>query len=142
CLQAGMSDFVTKPIRMTDLEKSIAQFFSLDPISTQEETGATVEQSVLDRKVLQQHYGDDEDFKAYFLNLLSSELVEARTNLLQQPTDKESVARMLHKLNGSTSTVRLNILATTVAHGEEILENDFDFTSGAQSVDAEIEKAI
>ena len=142
CLQAGMSDFVTKPIRMTDLEKSIAQFFSLDPISTQEETGATDEQSVLDRKVLQQHYGDDEDFKAYFLNLLSSELVEARTNLLQQATDKESVARLLHKLRGTASTVGLHILASTVARVEQMLKDDLDFTSGVQSVDAEIEKAM
>lgn len=142
CLQAGMSDFVAKPIRMVDLENSIAQFFSLHPIKKEEREKVTDTHIILDMTILQQHYGNDQEFKDYFLNLLLDELKEVKNKLQFQILDKVSLEALLHKLKGTASTVGLNILTFIVAEVEQKIINDMDFTLGVQTIKEEIEKAI
>jgi len=144
CLQAGMSDFVAKPIRITALENSIAQFFGEQFVNKNVQENSVDAQVALDMIILQQHYGDDEDFKLYFLNLLVEELKIAKDDLeLHTVIDNtDSLKRLLHKLKGTAGTVGLNILTTIVADVEQKVLNDMDFTMGVQMVKEEIEKGI
>lgn len=138
CMEAGMSTFLAKPIRMSDLEQALVENLegSEDLRIGQEENIAT-----LDLLVLKEHYGDDEDFKKYFLNLIVEELKTSKEHILQHKEGNELKA-VLHKLKGTTASVGLKKLASIVANAEHKIMEGTDVSAELQEVGLEIDNGV
>lgn len=141
CLEAGMTDFLAKPIRINDLESTLKPFLEGLRAGTVPSSASQI--SDFDIQVIEEHFGEDEEFKKYFLNLIVEELESAGKNLLQAYLDRETtnLNMVLHKLKGTSSSVGLKKLADEVTKLEKSSMNGMDLDQGMNSVELEIEKA-
>ncbi|MCA5005792.1 response regulator [Sphingobacterium bovistauri] len=141
CRNAGMSYFLAKPIRMKDLQVALNSFLTEKSEKLKEnELNNNVD---LDTSVLTSHYGDDEDFKVYFLNLILQQLNDVQDNLERYKCslDKYLLQSILHKLKGTSSTVGLNRLASLVTVMEEEVIEGIDKETDLKVLNQEIENS-
>ncbi len=137
CLDAGMDDFLTKPLRQAEL---------LDALKThiydKAADGQIVDESDLhlDMKHLEQQIGDDEEFRAMFLNLVIQEAETSGQALTAacRTGNADEVKKILHKLKGTAGTAGLFSLADAAARWENTVDRNPDFNS----LDSEIGEAI
>lgn len=139
CLEAGMTDFLTKPIRQHDLLVALQKFVFLT-----ERLPAIPLEAHLDIAALEEQVGNDQVFKAFFLDLVLNELLVAQANLKQAMYNKDpdQLKKILHKLRGSSSTAGLFLLAQLTAELEADLENMPISTDACLTIQAEIKIAI
>jgi signal transduction histidine kinase/DNA-binding response OmpR family regulator/HPt (histidine-containing phosphotransfer) domain-containing protein len=98
CLQAGMDGYIAKPIRFSDIEKTLSSFSSAQPVSAPSPSGKITwgKAEALER------LGGDEDL----LRELCQIFLEESPKLLQKlrqaiaDTDAEAVMRAAHSLKG------------------------------------------
>jgi two-component system, sensor histidine kinase and response regulator len=98
CLQAGMDGYITKPIRFSDIEKTLSSFSSAQSVSTPSPSGKKpwVKAEALER------LGGDEDL----LRQICRIFLDESPNLLRKlqeaiaDTDAEAVMRAAHSLKG------------------------------------------
>lgn len=147
CLQAGMTQFLAKPIRSKDLKEVIDELV-LPLVALRQESLAQQEQVPnrdFDLHAIEQHYDGDEEFKSYFLNLIVQELGASKNNLrsLMELKDLQELKSFLHKLKGTASNIGLLKLTRMVVELENIAHQDENFNWAAlQGVLSEIEKGI
>lgn len=107
CIQAGMTQFLAKPIRIADLKSVIMEVLANIPGDT------TTKHATLDfdfdRSILESNYSDDDEFKRYFLDLVIQELNNTIIILKQaiEYKDISSLKSILHKLKGTASHIGL-----------------------------------
>jgi PAS domain S-box-containing protein len=120
CLQAGMDDFLPKPLRQADLKGMLEKHLDAGNANGQEENA----EHYLDMDHLNEQVGDDEEFKKMFLNLVVQELEVSRINLnaAAEGRDFEGIKKVLHKLKGTAGTAGLFRLAETAANWENQIE--------------------
>lgn len=123
CMEAGMSDFLAKPIRQKDLQNVLQKYIRIE--SNELGIRAVLEEH-LDMRALREQVGDDADFRSFFLNLVITEISQSALNLEQasKSYDLQTIGLVLHKLRGTAATAglfRLDALATE-------LENDLAVT--------------
>ncbi|WP_400263426.1 response regulator [Sphingobacterium sp. SG20118] len=116
CLEAGMSEFLPKPIRQLDLNTVLQKFVQISSMGNQD---IDVWNDRLDLTTLTEQIGDDPGFKSYFLDLVITEVTQTLNRLKNaRSTDNiEDMRIILHKLRGTTSTsglVRLAKLTTVL----------------------------
>lgn len=121
CLNAGMSDFLPKPIRQADLQTIILKHIP----SNELQEHVPVEEH-WDLATLELQIDGDEDFRTIFLHIVHQELTNAITSLESNPyfEDKVAAKTLLHKLKGTAGTAGLFLLAekATVAE-QDLLQN-------------------
>lgn len=114
CMEAGMSDFLAKPIRQKDLQTVLQKYIQVE----NDELGAkAVLEEHLDMRILREQVGDDDDFRSFFLDLVITEISQSALNLEQASKnyDLPGIGLVLHKLRGTAATAglfRLDVLAT------------------------------
>ncbi|CAM2948368.1 histidine kinase [Chryseobacterium flavum] len=139
CLDAGMNDFLPKPLRQADLLGILEKYiFNENNILTEESSD---KEKFFDIKLLNEHMGDDDDdFKQIFLNLVVQELAQAEENIRKSTAEKDSTAlkMILHKLKGTAGTAGLIRLTERTADWEKKSEPDMDFISMEKEIIREI----
>ncbi|PRD56672.1 PAS domain S-box protein [Sphingobacterium gobiense] len=142
CLEAGMTDFLPKPLRQTDLFQMLKKHISADNnnvVSEAIEVGAH-----LDMNKLQEQIGDDDDFKIIFFNLVIQELGNASAQMkeLSEKKDREAVKMFLHKLRGTSGTVGLTRLARLTTEWESSIDEHMDYSKMEEEMRSEIDIAL
>lgn len=141
CLEAGMSDFVAKPMRQKDLQVALQRIIGLE--YKIEEKDAVLEEH-LDMESFREQVGDDAEFTVYFVDLVAKEIMQAGINLEEsnRKGDLPTVGKVLHKLRGTAGTAGLFKLNQLVAEAEEVMSVSTDLTARIKEIKKEIEIGI
>lgn len=142
CLSAGMSDFLPKPIRQTELLAIIKKNSSFNNSVNGD---SDIDHSHhLDNKMIKEQLGDDEEFKGFFINLVIQELANAKEELQKIISDYESTTAkgFLHKLKGTAGTSGLVKVTERAAFWEQEIESNPDLFTMEQEITSEINKGI
>jgi signal transduction histidine kinase/DNA-binding response OmpR family regulator/CHASE3 domain sensor protein len=136
CLEAGMTDFLPKPIRQDDLLEILKKYIGVkagngkkavvEHIKDESETNP---EKHIDMNMLNEQIGDDDDFKEVFLNLLIQELTRAEKNLDTSSKEKNiaETRMILHKLKGTAGSAGLFRISECALKWEKITEEEMDF---------------
>lgn len=126
CMDAGFSDMLAKPIKQQDLLSLLATYFEVEALS---DNSQIEDSESIDLTVLEAQIGGDEKFKAYFLDLLITELNSSLLNLkqIEDNFNSQSVKMYLHKLKGTAGMSGLAGLLKAVNKWEEseVSSNNF-----------------
>ena len=126
CLESGMDDFLPKPLREADLSEMLKKYISIENFSdkTEKESSIPIDQ-YFNMEMLNGYVGDDEEFKAMFLNLVIKMLTEADENIEKASENKSATEarQVLHKLKGTAGTAGLFRLSD-LALGWEVKAKD------------------
>lgn len=119
CIEAGMNDFITKPVTEADLDKIIHQL----PAGTNDLTVV----SHFDIQHLHTSSGNDEAFEKEILELAIQSIEDSIVKFKQQTRDNDlrGVRATGHKLKGTTSAVgffRMNQVAQQIENLKELEE--------------------
>jgi PAS domain S-box-containing protein len=123
CLDAGMDDYLTKPLDISRLQDVLDRFMSAsDSLSNAQETVerfATADVSV--RARLADIAGDDNEFIAELINafLIGSEDSRAELRAAAAAADTNAIARAAHKIKGAAANLHLEGLAERALGIEE-----------------------
>jgi len=142
CLSAGMSDFLPKPIRQAELFAVIKKNIAVDNYTTRNSNLDTSDD--LDKKMIEEQLGDDEEFKGFFINLVIQELTNTKQELQKIISDYESTTAkgFLHKLKGTSGTSGLVKLTERAAFWEQEIESNPDLYIMEQEITNEINRGI
>lgn len=142
CLSAGMSDFLPKPIRQAELLAVIKKNIFAGNITAWDLNNDVAD--YLDKKMIEEQIGDDEDFKGFFINLVIQELTNTKEELQKIISDYETNAAkgFLHKLKGTSGTSGLVKLTERAAFWEQEIESNPDLFRMEQEITNEINKGI
>ena len=141
CLQAGMSEFLPKPIRQDDLYSALQRLIHI-PVMEEEVVFDAAEH--LDIGALQEQIGNDLSFKSFFLNLVITEVQQAAIRLkeVQQAGDINQMKISLHKLRGTAATAGLTKLTKLTTHLEKELATRSAVPSSIDEIEKEIETGL
>lgn len=138
CLQSGMSSFLAKPIKQNDVFETLLNFFEIQqPIKINPA-------DYLNRDMLNEQVGDDEDFKVYFHELIIQEFLKSKEELTNtnQRLNNLQIKSYLHKLKGTAATIGFYQLAQ-IANDFEFKElNDEQYANMVKLVTENIDVAI
>ncbi|RKS97526.1 response regulator [Chryseobacterium defluvii] len=139
CLEAGMSDFLPKPLRQNDLLEMLKKHLSNKDTKIKNENPLEPEKH-LDMNLLNEQTGDDEDFRKVFLNLVVQELTLSEEELKLAATKKDltGVKAILHKLKGTAGVAGLLKLAQSFAKWENKIEEGNDYASMQEEIAQEV----
>jgi len=142
CLSAGMSDFLPKPIRQAELFAVIKKNIAVDYYTTRNSNLDTSDH--LDKKMIEEQLGDDEEFKDFFINLVIQELTNTKEELQKIISDYESSTAkgFLHKLKGTSGTSGLVKLTESATFWEKEVDADPDLYKLETEITNEINKGI
>ena len=109
CIQAGMDDYISKPVKPETLTRMIQKVRSREFISeAKRKTGKEKKEfAVFDRSVLRESLGDDDELVKEILDLFKSNADEIMTSLKNAASvnDIESVRKYAHSLKGSSGNI-------------------------------------
>jgi len=138
CLISGMNDFLPKPLRQNDLLEILKKHIGTGVEELSEILPRP--EIYLDMNLLSEQMGNDDDFKAIFLNLVIQELEQAEENVKSAVKEKdiEELKKILHKLRGTAGTAGLIKLAEQTSNWENRIEENMDYTVMEQEIAHEI----
>ncbi len=152
CLEAGMNDFLPKPLRQTDLQEMLEKYISVgsnnkktDHHEKNEDQSEIKPEKYININMLKEQIGDDDDdFKEMFLNLLIQELVQVEKNVEKAAQEKDiaETRMILHKLKGTGGIAGLFKLAECALRWEKKAEEEMDFSAMNKEIQEEVKRGI
>lgn len=138
CLNAGMSDFLPKPLRQDELFEMLKKYIEVSSEEKNEENLIT--EDYLNMDMLKAQIGEDEGFKTFFLNLVLQELKqsEEKCKKLLESRDLETAKAFLHKLRGTSATSGLFQLSELSLKWEKSVDKNTDYQKMIQELLNEI----
>lgn len=138
CLQVGVSDFLTKPIKTEEFKKVIQKSLSNSLLNSKFEEPQIQH---IDFNKIDEVTDNDSLFKQEFLGLIINELqlLEVDLNQALNDRDSDSLNRILHKIKGTSSTAGLLELNKMVVHFENKIESHFEVWDEIPALFIEIE---
>ena len=121
CLDAGMNGFISKPVRMEALAEVIESLTGTGTaVSSEQHDFGGGRLPVLDRRVLKETFGDDEELIDELLILFidSSPGVMSSLVVAFESGDIDEVARHAHTLKGSAGNIGARLLQDSMARLE------------------------
>jgi two-component system sensor histidine kinase/response regulator len=120
CLEAGMDDYLSKPLRPADIDAVLARLLDGEAMAAPA-VGAPAETPVLDRALLRDVCGANEHAVAELTDLFIDQTRDAVTRLgvAIGAADLEAVRRIAHGLKGSSLAVgalRLSAACDQLSH--------------------------
>lgn len=142
CLEAGMNDFLPKPLRQKDLLEVLLK--NLPTAAHIDQVQDPKHNPYLDMELLNQQIDGDEEFKKIFLNLVLQELNIAQENIKNaaEIKDVQETKKILHKLRGSAGTTGLTNLAKATAKWELEIGTNQNFSLLEDEISKEITIAL
>ncbi|MBF0509839.1 MAG: response regulator, partial [Deltaproteobacteria bacterium] len=109
CLEAGMDDYVSKPIIPADLAQVIDRWISAEPAVENKQTVEKEEELKvsLDRSILVDRFDGDEEFYAEILDVFLQDGAEEIAALEEAvaKSDAQQIRELGHKLKGASGNV-------------------------------------
>ena len=136
---AGFDDMLTKPLSLDALQKILERHAPAAPDNTH------TDPPVLDEIILQR-LADEVGDVVPLLEMLLDELKEAEDYLkeaLETPPesiDRETLARMAHRLKGSSRNLGATALGEACEHLEQVVRSGADWQAAAQTMLAHIQR--
>ena len=121
CLEAGMDDFISKPVQIAELENALAKSLGMDAPTNEAQAALPL----LDESQLDQLRGNGaEDTLREIIDMYLTDTTEQLGNLESAITKQsaESVQRITHQLKGSSANLGARRLADALARLEEAAE--------------------
>ncbi|SDF66482.1 CheY chemotaxis protein or a CheY-like REC (receiver) domain, partial [Pedobacter terrae] len=142
CLDAGMSDFLPKPLRQNDLLEMLKKHIATGVQRLPEDNKHP--EMYLDMNILKEQMGGDDDFRKVFLNLVVKELFLAQENLKSGIKEKNTgyLKQILHKVRGTAGTAGLIKLVEQTASWESRIEDNMDYTAMENEIVHEINTGL
>lgn len=128
CLEAGMDDFMTKPLVKNDIAEMFAKWIGAETtkenVSVYKSPANFPSINHIDRQWFNEYTSLDPTFKLEFIKLLKFELNESHRNFKHQVESKdlEALKKTGHKLKGTSLTAGLTELSK-LSIAFELLEN-------------------
>ncbi|QBR13636.1 response regulator [Sphingobacterium sp. CZ-2] len=125
CLEAGMTDFLAKPIRFDEFRERVLKQLGLHK-RKYNLPGALVLH--IDNRIIREATDSDPDFRKVFLGLVKKELRSQREQLkiAEKHGDVEVIGRLLHKMKGTSGTSGLIELNNLIVALESLILRDHD----------------
>ncbi|MFN4365649.1 response regulator [Chryseobacterium hispalense] len=152
CLEAGMTDFLPKPLRQADLQEMLQKYISVKGNSKNADSEKGMEnqsemkpEKYININMLNEQIGDDDDdFKEMFLNLLIQELTQVEENVAKAAAEKNiaETRMILHKLKGTGGIAGLFRLSECALKWEKKAEDDMDFSAMNEEIKGEVKIGI
>ena len=142
CLNAGMNDFLPKPLRQNDLLEMLKKHIATGVQGLPEDQAH--QEMYLDMNVLKEQMGGDDDFRKIFLNLVVKELFQAQEHLKSGIKEKNTayLKQILHKLRGTAGTAGLIKLVEQTASWESRIDDNMDYTAMENEIIHEINTGL
>ena len=129
CLEAGMDDFISKPIRENDIYNILDKWLAPNTDNNVKENVTNENNAIdshIDFTIIEKYTAGDDDFKKTFIDIIISELEKAKTQFNQFNTIDQlnNLNLLAHKIKGTSATaglIKLNELSIKIEH-----ENNFD----------------
>jgi PAS domain S-box-containing protein len=131
CLEAGMDDFVSKPIQPAELFKAIG---ALPANRCVEPPRTTPERSVLDEKALLSQVGDDKNLLRQLISIFVADSPAALVRIQEAIDSRDAVAllKVTHAFRGSVSIFAAPAALASALKLEALArERDLDAAEGA-----------
>ncbi len=125
CLEAGMTDFLAKPIRFDEFRERVLKQLGLHK-RKYNLPGALVLH--IDNRIIRQATDSDPDFRKVFLDLVKKELrsQSEQLKIAEKHGDVEVIGRLLHKMKGTSGTSGLIELNNLIVALESLILRDHD----------------
>lgn len=142
CLEAGMDDFLPKPLRQADLSEMLEKH--LTPETEKIPSSSVRVENHLSLDHLHEQVGGDEAFREMFLNLVLQELAASEENLktAADRKDAEDLKKILHKLKGTAGTAGLFRLSEMAAKLENELDHHPEYSAHQGAILQEIKTGL
>jgi CheY-like chemotaxis protein/HPt (histidine-containing phosphotransfer) domain-containing protein len=146
CLEAGMDDYISKPIVQDSIENALKKWLSLDTPSPEYEkrSNASSETAMhYDEAELRNRLGNNEEVMKRVLDASLASLDTCLADLLQRAKDQDffALTEMAHKLKGVALSASFNELAELAAQLEEIDRLRFEAIGDLLAeIDAEVQQ--
>jgi PAS domain S-box-containing protein len=115
CLEAGMDDYLTKPLDISRLQDVLDRFMTGRPTadSPSTESKPTMRVDTAIRARLQDIAGDDEEFAAELISafVMGGEEALREMNAALTSKDRGALGRAAHKLKGASANLHIDALA-------------------------------
>ncbi|HAV01932.1 MAG TPA: histidine kinase [Chryseobacterium sp.] len=123
CLDAGMTDFLPKPLRQADLQEMLEKY--LPDLQNEDKKGPLQTEKHFDVSLFNEQVGQDADFRKIFIDLVLDELADGKTkiNHANHSHNLAELQRILHKIKGTAGTAGLFRIAEIAAQAENKLKN-------------------
>ena len=128
CLEAGMDEYVAKPIRLRDLREKLSTVLSFSPVSSSESPenlphdSATIDSATIDWDHANETVGGDQNLLADLLNIYRGEAkhlvrqMQSASQQAEKKEDRQMLLRLAHTLKGASLSV--GALPTSRCAGE------------------------
>jgi len=136
CLEAGMDDFLSKPIRENDIYNILDKWLKFKNDNSQEESkieNNNLEEHI-DFSIINEYTSGDDEFKKTFINIVIGELEKAKHqfNQLNKKEYLKELNQLAHKIKGTSATAGLLQLNKLCLEMEN--EKDFDLLIKKNSI--------
>jgi|GEM_PF-112607 len=126
CLSAGMTDFLTKPIKYEEFQGMVLKYLGISGKESEDGKQKVVH---IDMKAIERSTDADPDFRQVFLELVQNELrsQSEQLKIAFDQGDLTVIKRLFHKLRGTSSTsglVELNRLVNDLEFRLAALEQE------------------
>jgi len=118
CLEAGMDDFISKPVQIAELESSLAKSLGMEAPAAEAQSALPL----LDDSQLDQLRGNGaEDALREIIEMYLADTAEQLANLqtASNESDIEAIQRIAHQLKGSSANLGARRLADALARLED-----------------------
>ena len=123
CVEAGMDDYVSKPIDAARMREVLAKWLGGGGLTAKDEASVAVDPPV-DMAHLRSHIGDDEEehkiVAGLFFNGVKESIAKLETAITQG--DNDAWKRAAHKLQGSAANIGANKVRALSRRAEEMAE--------------------
>ncbi len=129
CLEAGMTDFLAKPIRFEEFRARVLKQLWVSKSNDNPQETLVMH---IDNRIIEQATDSDPDFRKVFLALVKQELrsQSEQLKMAEDQGDLEVIGRLLHKMKGTAGTSGLVELNNLIVGLEAMIQKDQDLTEG------------